>query len=99
MNEKVDWNPSHYGNGDDINNTRHFKFISFSINNRWGHLKQLITMLKIVQKVIKSEIDVINKNTNENLSNHGNSNTSSYKKCPKFINFQSTINQVIWKKI
>lgn len=62
IDEFVSWNLGNYGDGNGSGGTRHLIFINFSINNRLGHSKQLITTIEIIL------IDVDNTEANNIVS-------------------------------
>lgn len=97
--QKVAQDLGNHGNINDNNSTRCPKFIRFFVTNRLYYSKELITTIEIIQKIINSEIDKIDENVGRDLSNHGDSNSSSNTRHPKYISCQSIINQVILSNI
>ena len=49
--ESMDRDLRNYGKGDGSGSSRRLKFISFFVNDRLGHFKQLIIALQMIQEI------------------------------------------------
>lgn len=51
LHKSMNWDLDDHNKSDGNNSTSRLRFISFFINNKLGHFKQLTTVLKMIQKV------------------------------------------------
>ena len=95
----VDQDLGNNGNNNGNSNSKYPKFISFSINNRTGYSKELITTLKIIYIDFNKLKDKSDKFIDQNSGNYGNGNSNSNIKCFKFINFFVNIRSSYFKQL
>ena len=67
----------------------------FAIYNRLNHSDQLTITMKIIQTVCNGKTDETDKKIVEARKNQGDGNSNTNNKCLKFVNFLSTIDQII----
>lgn len=71
------------------------KICQFPINNRSDYIKQLITIIDMIQKARNSKTDKADKNFFEIRRNQDNGNSNINSKCLKFVNLLSIMTQDI----
>ena len=72
-----------------------FEISRFCVNNKLGHLKHLIIIIEMKNKICNRKANKTRRKDMKNCTNQINGNSNMARIFLKFVNFMSTIDQVI----